>query len=387
MRVAFDIGGTFTDVIVFGDDGTLQTAKVLSLLDRVGEDIVAFVARSSPHPQVENVVHGTTIVSNAVIKIPRRWRLHHSGDELEMRGQRAEYLRRQLGALAPLVPRERRLEVHERILGNGVVERPLDVPQAKAAIQKLLDQDVAAIAVCFLNAYLNPRHEQQLHELIAEIAPHLVVCLSSEVHPEIREYERQYHGHQRLPIRWSGYLTLEHHLAAYSNQLLIMQSNGGIMTAQSARRRPMAMIESGPAAGVLAAGRLAIQADLPQALSFDMGGTTAKACLIEDGLPLEKPGGEVGEGATVATRLYGGGGHALRAPSLDIVEVGAGGGSIAWIDSGGALRVGPRSAGADPGPVCYSRGGAANRQSPMPMWSWAISTRSALPVRRAFDRS
>ena len=136
-----------------------------------------------------------------------------------------------------------------------------------------------------------------------------------------------------------------------------MQSNGGIMSAQAARRRPAYMIESGPAAGVLAAARFAQETQQDQVLSFDMGGTTAKACLIENGVPLEKPGGEIGGGATTTTRLFGGGGHALRVPSLDIVEVGAGGGSIAWIDEGGALRVGPQSASADPGPACYGRGG------------------------------
>src|SRR5260370_512102 len=140
-----------------------------------------------------------------------------------------------------------------------------------------------------------------------------------------------------------------------------MQSNGGIRTGEPARRRPAYMIESGPAAGVLAAARLAAETATSHALSFDMGGTTAKACLIENGIPLEKPGGEVGGGATIASRLFGGGatgnGHALRIPSLDIVEVGAGGGSIAWIDPAGALRVGPASAGAEPGPACYGRGG------------------------------
>src|SRR5215510_4387215 len=150
---------------------------------------------------------------------------------------------------------------------------------------------------------------------------------------------------------------LEQHLSAYSQRLLIMQSNGGIMSAQVARRRPAYMIESGPAAGVLAAARFAAETGLNQVLSFDMGGTTAKACLVENGAPLEKAGGEVGGGATMTTRLFGGGGHALRVPSLDIVEVGAGGGSVAWIDDGGALRVGPHSAGAEPGPVCYGRGG------------------------------
>jgi N-methylhydantoinase A len=207
---------------------------------------------------------------------------------------------------------------------------------------------------------LNPVHEQQVGKLIGETAPQLVVCLSSDIHPEIREYERMSTtaiNAALIPVVNNYLDRLEHHLSGYSGRVLIMQSNGGIITAQSARRRPIYMIESGPAAGALAAARLAVEAGAAQALSFDMGGTTAKACLIENGAPLEKPGGEVGGGATVATRLFGGGGHALRAPSLDIVEVGAGGGSIAWIDSGGALRVGPHSAGAEPGPVCYGRGG------------------------------
>ena len=365
MRVAFDIGGTFTDVIVLGDDGQLTTAKVLSLLDRVGEDIVACVRQASPAPRVENFVHGTTIAANAVIEntLAVTGLLTTQGfrDELEMRGQRrpniydAEWDR-----LAPLIPRELRLEVNERILGNGTIEHPPDLTEARVAIKNLLAQGVDAIAVCFINSYLNPAHEQQVGKLIAEIAPRAVVCLSSDIQPEIREYERMSTtaiNAALIPVVNNYLDRLERHLSRYSDRVLIMQSNGGIMTAQSARRRPIYMIESGPAAGALAAARLAVEAGAAQALSFDMGGTTAKACLIENGTPLEKPGGEIGGGATVATRLFGGGGHALRAPSLDIVEVGAGGGSIAWIDSGGALRVGPHSAGADPGPVCYGRGG------------------------------
>ncbi len=365
MRVAFDIGGTFTDVIVLGDEGGLTTAKVLSLLDHVGEDIVVCVRQASTAPRVENFVHGTTIAANAVIEntVATTGLLTTQGfrDELEMRGQRrpniydAEWDR-----LPPLIPRELRLEVTERILGNGAVEQALNPEEVRATIKKLLAQGVEAIAVCFINSYLNPIHEQQVGKLIAEIAPQAVVCLSSDIHPEIREYERMSTtaiNAALIPVVNNYMDRLERHLSAYSDRLLIMQSNGGIMTAQSARRRPIYTIESGPAAGVLAAARLAVEAGVTQALSFDMGGTTAKACLIENGMPLEKPGGEIGGGATVATRLFGGGGHALRAPSLDIVEVGAGGGSIAWIDSGGALRVGPHSAGAEPGPVCYGRGG------------------------------
>ena len=365
MRVGFDIGGTFTDVIVLGDDGRLTTAKVLSLLDRVGEDIVACVQRSATQAKVESFVHGTTIGSNAVIenKTALTGLITTKGfrDELEMRGQRRPNIYdASWDRLPPLVPRSLRLEVNERALGDGSIEKPLDHKEVQVVIRTLLDAHVEAIAVALVNSYLNPSHEKQIGQLIAEIAPRMVVCLSSDIHPEIREYERTSTtviNASLIPVVDRYLNQLEKHLSAYSNRLLIMQSNGGIMTAQGARRRPAYMIESGPAAGVLAASRLAAEAKLDQVLSFDMGGTTAKACLIENGIPLEKSGGEVGGGATMTTRLFGGGGHALRVPSLDIVEVGAGGGSVAWIDDGGALRVGPHSAGADPGPVCYGRGG------------------------------
>lgn len=365
MRVGFDIGGTFTDVIVLGDDGKLTTAKVLSLLDRVGEDIVACVQRSAPTGRVESFVHGTTIGSNAVIenKTAVTGLITTKGfrDELEMRGQkRPNIYDVSWDRLPPLVPRSLRLEVKERILGDGSVEQSLDPQETVAVIRKLLDAHVEAIAVSLINAYLNPTHEQHIGRLIAEMAPKMVVCLSSDIHPEIREYERTSTtviNASLIPVVDQYLNQLERHLSAYSTRLLIMQSNGGIMTSQAARRRPAYMIESGPAAGVLAAARLALETGLDQVLSFDMGGTTAKACLIEKGVPLEKSGGEVGGGATMTTRLFGGGGHALRVPSLDIVEVGAGGGSVAWIDDGGALRVGPQSAGAEPGPVCYGRGG------------------------------
>jgi N-methylhydantoinase A len=365
MRVGFDIGGTFTDVIVLGDDGRLTTAKVLSLLDRVGEDIVACVRQSAPTGHVGSFVHGTTIASNAVIenKTALTGLITTKGfrDELEMRGQRRPNIYDVAwDRLPPLVPRSLRREVRERILGNGSIEHQLDPKEVQDVIRALLAANVEAIAVCLINAYLNPTHERQIGHLISELAPHLVVCLSSDVHPEIREYERTSTtviNASLIPVVDRYLHQLEQHLSAYSSRLLIMQSNGGIMTAQAARRRPAYMIESGPAAGVLAAARLATETGLNQVLSFDMGGTTAKACLIQHGVPLEKPGGEIGGGATMTTRLFGGGGHALRVPSLDIVEVGAGGGSVAWIDDGGALRVGPHSAGAEPGPVCYGRGG------------------------------
>jgi N-methylhydantoinase A len=344
----------------------METAKVLSLLERVGEDIVACIRQSGAAERIDNFVHGTTITANAVIEgttaptgyiTTRGFR-----DDLEMRGERRPNLQDPLWVRTPaLVPRRLRLELSERVLGDGSVERPLDVAEARRVIRELKAANVEAIAVCLINSYLNPAHERAVAELIqSELGPKAVVCLSSDIYPQIREYERASTAvinASLIPVV-DRYLTrLEHQLSEYSNRLLVMQSNGGIMSSDIARQKPAFMIESGPAAGVLAAARLAREVQLDKVLSFDMGGTTAKACLIENGLPSEKAAGEIGGGANTTTHQFYKGGHALRVPSLDIVEVGAGGGSIAWIADGGVLRVGPHSAGAEPGPVCYGRGG------------------------------
>jgi N-methylhydantoinase A/oxoprolinase/acetone carboxylase beta subunit len=363
MRVGFDIGGTFTDVIIRGD-GRIFTSKVLSLLDRVGEDVAGAVRPLARRDKIENFVHGTTVASNAIIEgtAARTALITTRGfrDELEMRGQRRPNIYDvNWERLPALIPRALRLEVNERILGNGSVEQPLDLEQARATIAKLLADKVEAIAVCLINSYLNPIHERQLVQLLAEMAPRTVVCLSSDIHPEMKEYDRASTtaiNASLIPVVDRYLNRLEQTLSPLSDRILVMQSNGGIMSAQAARRRPAFIIESGPAAGVLAAARLAAECGLDNVLSLDMGGTTVKACLVENGKPLEKPGGEVGAGVN-ATRLFGGGGHVVRVPAIDIVEAGAGGGSIAWLDDSGALRVGPRSAGAEPGPVCYGHGG------------------------------
>lgn len=365
MRVGFDIGGTFTDIIVIGDDGTIISAKVLSLLDRVGEDVAETVRPLIKRQKIQSFVHGTTVASNAVIEgtAARTGFVTTAGfrDELEMRGQRRPNIYDvNWDRLPPLIPRSLRLEVNERILGDGSVEKPVDEAEARSAIGQLLNNQVEAIAVCFINSYLNSAHERQFAALIAQAAPSVVVCISSEIHPEIKEYDRGSTtaiNASLIPVVERYLSRLECTLLPLSDRILVMQSNGGIMTAEAARKRPAYIIESGPAAGVLAASRLASECGLDKVLSFDMGGTTVKACLIENGKPLEKPGGEIGGGVNIGTRLFGGGGHIVRVPSIDIVEAGAGGGSIAWIDDSGALRVGPRSAGAEPGPVCYARGG------------------------------
>ena len=368
LRVAFDIGGTFTDVVIAGADGRLLTYKILTLPDSVGADVgrcIADAERQHPESSITSLVHGTTIASNAV--------LEEQGAEtglITTRGFRDELEIRRLGRpgvynvfwqrTPPLIPRRRRIEVTERMTVRGEVETPLNEAEVRQAIQTLKRQGVESIAVAFLHSYINPSHEQQAVALIRAALPEVMVCASAEVLPEVREYERTSTtalNAYLMPVVNRYLDQLETQLQAYPPPLQIMQSNGGIMTATHARRRPVHMIESGPAAGALAAAGLAREIGLAQAVAFDMGGTTVKACLIEDGQPVETAEGEVGAGINRAGRLSQGAGYALRVPAYDIVEVGAGGGSLAWVDDGGALRVGPRSAGAVPGPACYGRGG------------------------------
>ena len=370
LRVAFDIGGTFTDVVIAGASGGLFTYKILTLLDSVGVDVsrcVADALERQPGSHVASLVHGTTIASNAVLEgkgaVAGLITTKGFRDELEIRrlgrpGVYDVFWER----TPPLIPRRRRLEVRERMTVNGEVDTLLDVNEVRAALHTLRTQGVEAIAISFLHSYVNPAHERQAAALVRELLPSAMVCASSEVLPEIREYERTSTtalNAYLMPVVNRYVDQLEAQLRQYHPSVLIMQSNGGVMTTEHARRRPVHMIESGPAAGVLAAASLAREIGLSQAVSFDMGGTTVKACLIENGQPVETAEGEVGAGLNIAGRLSKGAGYALRVPAYDIVEVGAGGGSLAWVDEGGALRVGPRSAGAVPGPACYGRGGTA----------------------------
>ncbi len=370
LRVAFDIGGTFTDVVIAGVAGRLFTYKILTLPDSIGVDVGRCVAdalgqQSGSH--VASLVHGTTIASNAVLEgkgaITGLLTTKGFRDELEIRrlgrpGVYDVFWQR----TPPLIPRRRRLEVSERMTVSGAVDTPLAIHDVREALRVLRDQGVEAIAVSFLHSYVNPAHERQATALVRELMPEVMACASSEVLPEIREYERTSTtalNAYLMPVVNRYLNQLETQLRQYHPSLLIMQSNGGVMTSEHARRRPVHMIESGPAAGVLAAASLARELGLSQAVSFDMGGTTVKACLIENGQPVETAEGEVGAGINIAGRLSKGAGYALRVPAYDIAEVGAGGGSLAWVDEGGALRVGPRSAGAVPGPACYGRGGTA----------------------------
>jgi N-methylhydantoinase A len=323
------------------------------------------VLNETGHQQLANLVHGTTIASNAVLEgkgaVTGLITTLGFRDEIEMRRLARPAVYDFLWERnPPLIPRRRRREVTERITAQGEIFTPLDVEETKEALRELQRQKIEAIAICFINSYANPTHENRAAALAHELLPGTALCTSFEVLPEIREYERTSTtclNAYLMPVVNRYLDSLESELAGYCTALRVMQSNGGVMTSDHARRRPIYIIESGPAAGALAAAALTRELGIDRAVSFDMGGTTVKACLIEGSAPIEKNEMEVGADANISARYSRGGGYALSIPALDIVEAGAGGGSIARIDESGALRVGPASAGAVPGPVCYKRGG------------------------------
>jgi N-methylhydantoinase A len=371
VQVGFDVGGTFTDVIITSPGRPPFTYKILNRPDQIGSDVAACIGdaveKLGGDARLDRMVHATTLASNAVIEGEgaRTGLITTRGfrDEVEIpRLERVNPTGVASGMFWPgtpaLVQRRWRREVTERISGKGAVETPLDRADVEAAIAFLAAEGVEAIAISLINAFVNPAHERQVLEIARALAPDIAVLASHEVLPEMREYERTSTTvlHAALAPVVNEYLDrLEEQLGEGTPPLLIMQPNGGTTPASRARARPASLIESGPAAGVLAAAALASRLGVAQAVSLDMGGTTVKACLIQDGAPLETVQMDVS--TDPATRLERGYGHALRIPGLDLVEIGAGGGSIAWIDSGGALRIGPHSAGAVPGPACYGRGG------------------------------
>jgi N-methylhydantoinase A len=372
FRVGVDIGGTFTDVVCLGPDGRILTHKLSSTPEDYARAIVEglrhVLREAGLEPaRVAEVVHGTTVASNAILegRAARTGLITTRGfrDVLEIRRLRMP----RLYDLAwekppPLVERHLRLDVRERVSGRGVVLEPLDPAEVEAVVERLLAERVEALAVCLLNAYANPVHERAIEAVIRRRAPALPLSLSADVLPEVREYERTSTtviNAAVLPVVDRYLARLRTGLAeiGVAAPLLVMQSSGGLMGAEAARRVPMHVIESGPAAGVVGAQALAGRLGLARAITFDMGGTTAKAASIEDGEVLRTPEIQVGGGITHGARLLTGAGYCLRVPAIDLAEVGAGGGSVIWIDPGGGLRVGPRSAGAAPGPACYALGG------------------------------
>jgi N-methylhydantoinase A len=376
--LAFDVGGTFTDVVIFAS-GTLKRMKIpsnpdtaalgdqISRMLRAELDALQAAANGDPaaQPVLRPLVHGTTVGSNAVLegKGAKVGVITTAGfrDELELRRlSRPGIYDTRWERPPPLVERYLRQEVDERISAAGELERVPDDEVIKRIADRFGAQGVEAIAVCCINSYVNSQNEDHIRGICQDVLPDTYVCGSAEVLPEIREYERMSTtalNAYLTPVVGRYIASLEEALASFGVPLSLMQSNGGIMTSTRARERPIYMIESGPAAGVLAAASLADHLDLERVVVFDMGGTTAKVCLIDDGRPVERPEMEVGSGANMSRQYSSGAGYVLRVPSFDLVEVGAGGGSIAWIDEGGVLRVGPSSAGAEPGPACYGRGG------------------------------
>ncbi len=371
-RVGVDIGGTFTDIVLLGSDGTVHTQKISSSVDNYARAIVeglgAVLAERAIAPAaLEEIRHGTTVASNAI--------LEHKGakvglittrgfrDVLEIRTLRMP----RLYDIAwekppPLVERYLRRVVDERIDAKGRVERALDPADAEAQVDALLAEKVEAIAVCLLNSFANPAHELAIKEIIARKAPGLPICISFEVLPEIKEYERTSTtviNAYVIGIVGTYLAALRRSLDAADIEapLLLMQSNGGLTTDRAAAERPINIIESGPAGGVVGAQALARTLGLDRIITFDMGGTTAKASIVEHGEVTRAHEYAVGAGIMVGSRLLTGAGYTLKVPAIDLAEVGAGGGSHVWIDAGGALQVGPESAGALPGPVCDDLGG------------------------------
>jgi N-methylhydantoinase A len=372
-RLGIDIGGTFTDAVSVDErDGSVRIDKVFTTTDDPSAGFLLCVERLSSNLEISrdellHIVHANTVATNAVLerKGARAGFLVTEGfrDLLEIGRQiRYELYNLQTEKPAPLIPRERCVEVRERINYQGEVLVPLDEESVIAAVQKLLQQNVESLAVCFLHSYQNPTHEKRVGEIIKSTYPQLWVSVSSDIAPEIREYWRAsttVTNSYIAPIVTKYLEAVEDKLRAKEirSELQIMQSNGGVMTVQTAKQRPVYMLESGPAAGVISAKYFTGLAGFPNAISFDMGGTTAKMGLIvggEAGMVTEfEAGGISGSGTGVAK----GSGYPILTPVIDVVEVGAGGGSIAWIDPGGLLRVGPKSSGAVPGPACYGRGG------------------------------
>jgi N-methylhydantoinase A len=373
VRVGVDIGGTFTDLVALSPDGTILTRKVPSTTDDYARGIAAaltdlFVANQLNAAAIVEIIHGTTIATNAILQ-------HHGArtglittqgfrDVLELRRLRMPEMYNLLYEKpVPLVERRLRREISERIGAQGEIVEPLDESCVRAEAEILLESGVESVAVCLLNSYANPVHERRVGEILAELDPHVSVSLSCDVLPEVREYERTsttvINAYVR-PVVQQYLQSLLHRLAGIGVHapLLVMQSNGGILSVRSAMRRPVQIVESGPAAGVVAARRLAGVVSVDNMIAFDMGGTTAKASLIEAGNLRITSEFEVGSSLSGHGLNLAGGGYAMKVPVVDITEVGAGGGSIISVDRGGSLQVGPRSAGATPGPACYALGGA-----------------------------
>jgi len=372
FSLGIDIGGTFTDIVLLRSDGELFSRKVLSTPGDYSlaiEDGVADLMQSAgvSGSQIIELAHGTTVATNAIIErrgaaaaliTTRGFR-----DVLELGRFRSPRLYDlKFRKPEPLIERRLRFEVTERCDANGNILQPLDEIELGAIANAIEQRNIRAIAVCFINAHVNPANEQAAVRYLASRLPRVSVSASTQLVPQIGEYERT------STTVVNAYLrpVVEHYVTSLSRRmgrlritapLMIMQSSGGVLPAPLVATMPIFIIESGPAAGALGAQKLGMHLGLGDLIVFDMGGTTAKACIVQGNQLTLAPDTEVGGLASLGARMVKGAGFIVQVPTIDIAEVGAGGGSIAAIDAAGGMLVGPPSAGAEPGPICYDRGG------------------------------
>ena len=360
IAVAIDIGGTFTDLVGFDDRaGRFVDAKSLTTPHNLVQGIIDCLHKSGlTANSIDELIHGSTIAINTLIeRTGAKTGLVVTNGTRDVyiigRGNRPEAYNLLFHRHRPLVPRHLTREVLERVLASGAVHEKLDRAGVEGAAQALAAEGVEAVAVCFLHSYVNPDHERIAGEIIHAALPDAYLSLSHEILREYREFERTSTTVVNAYIgrKVGGYvrnLRRELEGIGFRGNLSIMRSNGGVMTPEVAEQRPVAMMESGPVGGIIASARIGEKLGYDNVISFDMGGTTAKTSLIRGGEPTMAPGYYVGGYAS---------GHPVMVPMVDVVEIGAGGGSIAWRDDIGALKVGPQSAGAEPGPICYRGGG------------------------------
>ena len=372
FRIGIDVGGTFTDGILINEQtGETTITKVPSTPNDPSIGFLKAVKRILHEANIKSedidiLVHGTTVATNSIIegKLAATGFITTEGfrDILEIQRQ----IRPSLYDLLfekprPLIPRYLCFGIPERLDATGKELIQLDEKSVINAAEKLKKEGIESIAICYLHSFVNPNHEQRTQEIIRRVFPEALVSISSDVAPEFREYFRASTtvinaGVRPIVERYLSKIESRLHEKGFKGELLIMQSSGGVLTFQAARLKPVYMVESGPAAGVIVSTHLGEVLGFENIMSFDMGGTTAKTGLIEKGTPKITKEYEVG---TAARAEHGskGAGYPIRTPVIDLIEIGAGGGSIAWVDSGGVLRVGPKSAGADPAPACYGKGG------------------------------
>ena len=368
-RLGCDIGGTFTDFVLLDDQtGEIKINKCLTTpsdpsdaveqgMKELEQNIPGFIG------ELDEVIHGTTLVINSIIerKGARTGLITTKGfrDVLEI-GREIRYAPYDTFAEfpKPLIPRRFRLEVDERIRSDGTILKALDLEEVKGVVRGLLQKGAESIAVCLLNSFENPTHELAIRDVIEKEAPNISVSISYDVLPQIREYERTSTTVTNAYVKpltgkYLSKLSGRLESIGFKGKLFIMLSSGGITSVETAAKFPVRIIESGPTAAVIAGQYYGKLFDIPEMFCFDMGGTTAKSCLIQGGVASVVPTFEVGR----VQRFMKGSGLTIQVPVVDLMEIGAGGGSIAKVSKMGTLQVGPESSGADPGPICYGRGG------------------------------